>query len=410
MKSRKFKLSVMGAAVLLLSLACGQFTVEVEVDNAQPTDTVEQVETAVPTEVSVEEETPGGEQYWVEVQDPGVGFRFAVPCFWNLDALSVDIPYERAYGYGIYNYPEEYPLSFPRSQIPAENGAIKVEFTVIDPTEWGQPAEISLADYIAQENSDGSSEVLAVDEVTLNGTQAVVAAIYYSDWDTTGRYYMLRLNAERLLRISVAPSSKLFDTADLQGVLNSITIDPNAAVPLPTHTPSAPPIGVAAPCIPEYAEAVEATVEIPEGNTACGLSSFESLDFLANKVMEYLQMRNTGGLRWDYLITDPFVYREWGGEAQSVSADQFATMLANQLYDPTGETVMTFYTESAQFPPLGGNPPEGLLGPGVTFVEVVYSEGWGQDGQGSALLYFAQDECGGYYWYGIVYDSGHFDK
>jgi hypothetical protein len=249
-----------------------------------------------------------------------------------------------------------------------------------------------------------------MDEVTLNQTPALVVAVYYSESDFTAKHYLLRLSEEYLLRISVYPSSKIFDSADLQGILNSITFDPQAAVPLPSHTPFPPPIGLAAPCIPEYAEAVVPTVEIPEGNTACGLSSFESLDYLTTKVTDYLQTRNTGGLRWEYLFTDPFVFKAWGGETQSVSADQFTTMLANQLYNAAGETVMTFTSDRALFPPLGGNPPESLLGPGVTFVQVIYSEGWGQDGLGAALLYFAQDECGGYYWYGIVFDDGHFDE
>ena len=312
--------------------------------------------------------------------------------------------------YHIYNYTFDYALSCPRSVIPPENGAIKVDFNPIHLPSNDLPAEISLADYIAQENTGGDSEVLSIDEVTLNQTPTVAAVIHYTESDYTSRYYLLRLSEEYLLRVSVYWSSKLFDTLDLQGILNSITFDPEAAVPLPVHTPAPPPIGLAAPCVPEYAVAVEPTVEIPEFNTECGLSSFESLDFLTGKVTEYLQQRNTGGLRWEYLITDPFVFRRWGGEAETVGADQFATMLPNQLYEGSGMTEMSFTSDRAQFPPLGGNPPESLLGPGVTFVQVIYSEGWGEDGLGAALLYFAQDECGGYYWYGVVFSTGQFDK
>jgi hypothetical protein len=55
-------------------------------------------------------------------------------------------------------------------------------------------------------------------------------------------------------------------------------------------------------------------------------------------------------------------------------------------------------------------PPENMYGPNVKVTRVVYSEGWGVDGQDSALLYFAQDQCGGYYWHGLVFSHGHFDK
>ena len=71
---------------------------------------------------------------------------------------------------------------------------------------------------------------------------------------------------------------------------------------------------------------------------------------------------------------------------------------------------MTFTTEREAFPPLQGIPPESLLDPAVNIVQVVYSEGWGEDMLGAALLYFAQDECDGFYWYGLVYSYSHFDK
>ena len=71
---------------------------------------------------------------------------------------------------------------------------------------------------------------------------------------------------------------------------------------------------------------------------------------------------------------------------------------------------MPFTTVLSQFPPLAGQPPAGLLGPEVNIVLVIYSEGWGPDGQGAALLFIAQDQAGKFYWPGMVYSPEHFDK
>lgn len=94
---------------------------------------------------------------------------------------------------------------------------------------------------------------------------------------------------------------------------------------------------------------------------------------------------------------DPFTYRKWGSDVETLSPDNFATRLANSLYIAYEPGGMTFTTNREEFPPFDGIPPESILVPGVTFVQVVYSEGWGLIGLGTAMLYYAQDECGGYY-------------
>jgi hypothetical protein len=71
---------------------------------------------------------------------------------------------------------------------------------------------------------------------------------------------------------------------------------------------------------------------------------------------------------------------------------------------------MAFTTVPGQFPPLAGQSAAELLGPDHNIVLVIYSEGWGLDGQGAALLFIAQNQAGRYYLPGMVYSSGHFDK
>jgi len=165
-----------------------------------------------------------------------------------------------------------------------------------------------------------------------------------------------------------------------------------------------------APCIPEYAEAVAPNIEIPPENTVCGLDSYKSLEFLTQAVQQGLQDRNIGGLRWEYRIHDPFVVAYWASEGAVMTPDEVSSALANSLYNSAQPGGMTFTTEREAFPPLQGIAPESLLDPAVNIVQVVYSEGWGEDRLGAALLYFAQDECDGFYWYGLVFSYSHFDK
>lgn len=415
---RKTMIWFFAAAVLSVSLACGQISVGVEQENpadsgsrgnevklpaGEPGTAQEQIQETVESE------------YWTVVQDPNHGFRFAIPCYWRVDFP--DYPGNTAeelarFSYSLYNYPEDYPLSFPRSHIPEGSGEVKVDFRMISLPFLGLPNEIGLSDYLAWEDGqfepDDTTEIVLIDPVELSGTDGVMVTV--DDSGQAYKYYLVRISPEFLMSIYVYPSSKIFDSPDLSGILNSITIDPSADVRIPAHTPAAPPIGVAAPCVPEYAQAVEPIVELSEENTACGLYSFSSLEYLTGKVAEYLQARNTGGLRWEYFMNDPFVYRTWGGEIETISGDNMFTKLANELYDAAEPGEMSFTSDQAQFPPLGGALPETLLGPGVTFVEVIYSEGWGLEQQGAALLYFSLDECGGYRWYGMVFSPVHFDK
>ncbi len=66
--------------------------------------------------------------------------------------------------------------------------------------------------------------------------------------------------------------------------------------------------------------------------------------------------------------------------------------------------------DQSRFPPLGGQPPRGLFGPGANIVTVIYSESWGRNGAGAALLFIARNQSGAYYWHGLIYSDGHFDK
>jgi hypothetical protein len=354
---------------------------------------------------------PDSSQYWVVHQVPGLELRFAIPCFWRVDLPAEPFDPERGTVIDAFNYTQEYHFSFPRRQIPPEYGPVNVTFEIFNLQSFDLPAGSSLREFVTLETAAEDSELLEIVDPEINGQPAIAATVEYTlGYTHIGRYYLIKINDDLFMRFTVSPSPKLLDSPDITGILNSITLDLEAEVSLPTHLPGPPPKGLAAPCIPDYAEADGPAIELSENNTECGLDSFKSLDYLTEAVQQGLQDRNTGGLRWDWLIHDPFVIGYWGSESVTKSAEEFTTELANSLYAAAEPGSMTFTTDRSVFPPLAGTPPENLLPPEAPFIQVIYSEGWGLDQLGAALLYFAEDECDGFYWHGLVYSPVHFDQ
>ncbi|HSM69649.1 MAG TPA: hypothetical protein VK830_08035, partial [Xanthomonadales bacterium] len=109
-------------------------------------------------------------------------------------------------------------------------------------------------------------------------------------------------------------------------------------------------------------------------------------------------------------MADPFALGYWASEFRSASPPEITTELAQYRLPADPASAMTFTTDRGQFPPLGGMPVEGMFGPDVNIAQVIYSEGWGQDGAGAALLFIAQNDSGAYYWHSMIYSDGHFDK
>lgn len=72
-------------------------------------------------------------------------------------------------------------------------------------------------------------------------------------------------------------------------------------------------------------------------------------------------------------------------------------------YDPNYTPRLTFTADRSQFPTLEGVVLENMFGPEANIVLVVYSEGWGADGQSSSLLFFTQNEDGSHSWHGMVF-------
>jgi hypothetical protein len=125
-------------------------------------------------------------------------------------------------------------------------------------------------------------------------------------------------------------------------------------------------------------------------------------------VIDGIRSRNLSALH-GYMV-DPFVIGYWGSEGRSDTPSGIIEELQSSRLPQDASMPMTFTADREAFPPLAGMPPEVMFGPDVDVAFLIYSEGWGLDGQGAALLYFTEDENGRLRWYAMVISGVHFDK
>lgn len=385
--------------------SCGQILVGIE-DQSTPIQPGVEPTTKVESTIPAATASPTAEPspYWDVVEDGRTGLRFAMPCFWEADIPGPELDPSGRGAFSVRNYDDQYAMSFPRSQIPEDAGKVKIDMLLWETSDFGAAPGASLSDLKIDQFFAGSdSEIGSTEMIELNGQDA----LHVTSQSTfgIGQIYLMKLTDTLVLGVSpVFPTHN----PDVGRILDSIALDPGTAVKIPVDTPAPPPVGIAAPCVPEYATAVEPTQALTEENTDCGVHSFRSLEYLIAKVEDYLQARNTGGLVYEYLVNDPFVIGYWGSEGVTLTPQEAFGVFANSLYRAAEPGGMTFTTDRSAFPPLSGMPPDSMFGPDLEIAQIVFSEGWGLDGQGAALLYFTQDDCGGYYWYGLVFSQEGF--
>jgi hypothetical protein len=403
--SLRTKIKLILAVFMITTLACSNFSLGLKEDPPQTTtDQPPQSEIMTTTEES-HPDSNNMPPYWVEMTDQLYGVRFTIPCFW--EAQFPEQVYPSGVSYPVVNYPEEYVFTFPRGSGVWENGGIKIDMNYMDVSERNIPPGTSLQGFI-DILYQGDLDVLeyTTEEVVINNQPALFVAMDSSYG--TSQYYLFTVSDEVYFLFSTQEDA--YGNPDVLGILNSIAISEDVVVNTPDFLPGPPPIGLAAPCIPGYEQAIIQTPELLPENTACGVDSFVSLDYLTQSVQQKLFEKNTGSLHWDHFIHDPFVIAYWQSEGIETTPDIAATTFANQLYQAGEHGGLTFTIDRGEFPPLFGMPPEAMFGPDVKVAEIIYSEGWGLDGLGAALLYLFEDECGGYYWHGLVFAGGHFDK
>ena len=403
-------------AILFMPLACGQFDFGIE--TSPPEDNINEPDSQNPGSSqsnlpsNTETQEPGIDysSYWTEFEDYRNGIRYAIPCSWE---AQIPEPGQDPTGRGSYpivNYTEEWTRTFPRGVGIWEEGAIKIDMSVRDIANWGFSPGISMVDYVnGQDYENSETELISIEELVINNQQALLVTT--ESKFGIGQYYLFKLSDELFFSFSAYPTEAR-ENPDVQGILNSLALTSEVSVQMPNIMPGNPPKGLLASClgITELPPNPDAP---PEG---CMAVSSDSVEGLSNKLQEYLSTGNTGGLVYE-LMNDPMMIGYWASEGATRSPNEMFSELANSLlvHNLTSlaegfPTTLTFSTDRSQFPPLQGITLENMFGPAVNVVQVIYSEGWGPDGLGAALLYIAQDSCGKYYWHGLGYSHEHFDK
>jgi hypothetical protein len=166
----------------------------------------------------------------------------------------------------------------------------------------------------------------------------------------------------------------------------------------------------------ELVAAVAHTVRLFEPVTAsdahrdlgCSTAGEGTSEWVACNVMDALSSRNLAALPG--YIGEQLVIGYWLSEGITVPPADAPAELQNLLAADGSMFPLTFTVDQDQFPPLMNMGVEGMFGPDVAVAHIIYSEGWGQDGLGAALIFIASDGAGGFYWHGMIYSAEHFDK
>jgi hypothetical protein len=134
----------------------------------------------------------------------------------------------------------------------------------------------------------------------------------------------------------------------------------------------------------------------------------EETGWVVCNVIAGIRSRNLSALHG--FMADPFTIGYWGSEGYAASPAEITAELVQNRLPADPSSPLSFTAEQADFPPLHGTPPEMLFGPDLEVVQIIYSEGWGPDGRGAALLYFVRDVSGRLVWHALAYSTAHFDK
>lgn len=417
----KYRLLFIVVILAITALACGQLNIGVEEPTQGTSDQVVEVpETPEPqpepqtepeiNNTAVKDDTVKEDysQYWTVVEDSRTGLRFALPCFWVANIPSGDTPGGLG-GFSVNNFTQDFITSLgpKRSQTVFEIGGLKFDLGYLTMAEFNLASNASLEELAyALVNPDQEHGITSTLPVEVNGKQA----LQVNTWSTfgEGRFYLLPFINDLYIMFAPGPSQSA-DHPDIQAILQSMTLDPEQSVELPTIPPANPPEGMAAPCMGQ----IQPIEDTSNGNSFSGkldcaqVSNTESLMWTICNVQDSFISLNTQPLLGN--MRDIFRIGYWQSEGLELTKEE-AMRTFESILMVTDTGGLAFTQDETLFPPLFGMQPEQLFAPDANIVEVIYSEGWGEDGQGAALLYFAKDPNGEVYFYGMVVAQQHFDK
>jgi hypothetical protein len=334
--------------------ACGMIEVQGEI--LDPTEQVETqvVETQVPTELPTEAvtDTPVVAEFSfdpVTYRDGEAGFEFVHPSEWGI------------------GFQENQSRGKIVQLQDADGPRLNVVVYLWDP-KGDLPAYLE----VRRSGFESSGTILEESSMTLENGQDAVTFLIEGVEGEQGYFFITTLH-DRYLQLSGSG-----DLALLNEIVNTVRI-------------------------------FEPAKEVIQGEPIeCFTVTQEDDLWVPCNVIDGIRSRNTAALPgW---MVDPFTIGYWGSEGRTDTPFGIIEELQSSRLPQDPSMTMTFTADREAFPPLAGMSPEVMFGPDLNVTFIIYSEGWGLDGEGATLLYFVEDEAGRTRWYGLVYSDNHFDK
>jgi hypothetical protein len=186
---------------------------------------------------------------WRTVEDTHHGVRFAVPCFWEVGILESPPPTD-AYAYPIRNYTDAYTNSLGKDKSSLwEGGGIKIDMNFLSGSNWNLNQDDTADDLLGVLFDEGSTgTLLGREEVVVNGQTGLLITAE-SSFGEVYRYYLFKLPGKLFLMFGPRPGT--LEHPDVQGILHSLALTPDAQVKIPGIVPQDPMDGITDTCLEE---------------------------------------------------------------------------------------------------------------------------------------------------------------
>jgi len=239
---RKFSLSVFFIISTLLGACAPQTTREPVPLETQAVETLPP-ESVPPTEIAPATEMPAASDEWVTYRDPRYGVGLAYPCWWAFTPMPED-------GYGgamtLRSFDEDYFRAHStkgnwNSAVPPE-GVFAIDIGVFE----GFDPAMSIPDAWANVTDPTMSMIAASEERMVGLNQATVIQMQNvnNSNDPLFTMYLFRLAPDKILMFSPLFQDRL-DSNDVQGILASLSLNPDQAIVVPAFAPHEPLIAAA---------------------------------------------------------------------------------------------------------------------------------------------------------------------
>lgn len=321
---------------------------------------------------------------WTVTEDPRTGLRFAAPCFWRADIPQLDPSGLGAFP--VVNHSAALAESTPRGVGLFDAGGLKIDFNYLRPSQLGLPAGAPLAE-IPPRLMGEEVQIQELAPVEVNGQAGLLVSSYNTRFGTPGSSYLFSLEEDLVLLLGLVPGTAIHHP-DIRGIVHSLALSDQVAVQRPDWVPAGPLPGDGPYACLEMAgspppEAGRELLDCP--------AAADSPEALACQLQTALLDRDMAAL--ERLMADPVAVGYWRSEGLALSPAELSAELGDARL-PADTSGLAFSTDRARFPDLDGMPAEGILGPERAPALIIYSQGWGADGRGEALLYLGYDQAG----------------